>query len=104
MPLATHGFDVLAERAHHWHKHRSDFEPPSITELEYEALADVFLTKPAEMSILECRRSDGRCCRFDTRTNEYGVLSHDKRIVTYFKPKPSVHHYRTNVAYFRAKC
>lgn len=102
--LTTYGFPATEERFDHWDDHHQDFEPPPITEDDYEELADVFLTCPKRASMLECVRANGRLCRYDTTTQEYGVLSPDRRILTYFKPDPAEHKFTTNEEYFHARC
>jgi hypothetical protein len=104
MPLSTLGFDTAAQRSNHWAKHHKDFEPPPISEADYEQAADDFLTCPKRPMMLECIRSDGRFCRYDRASSEFAVLAADRRIVTYFKPKPGIHGHRTNEAYFHANC
>jgi pyocin large subunit-like protein len=106
MPLVTRGFDSLIERHDHWQEHHGDFEPPPCGEVEYEEKADAFLTAPPLPGrFLECTRANGRLCRYDLVTREYGVLSADGCLVTYFKPQPGVRHkHPTNEAYFWANC
>ena len=104
MPLLTNGFNTTIDRFHHWDRHRSDFEPPPLAENHYEQLADLFLAGPMRSTMVECTRPNGRRCRYDRATNEYGVLASDGCMVTYFKPNPAVHGLLTNEAYFQAKC
>lgn len=98
------GFNTLADRFDDWDRHHADFEPPPCGEIEYEERADSFLAGPLGPTTLECTRPNGRRCRYDTVTNEYGVLASDGYMVTYFKPNPAKHPHPTNEDYFRANC
>jgi filamentous hemagglutinin len=97
-------FNTVNDRFDHWDRHHAEFEPPPCSEANYETLADAFLTGPMRATMLECRRQDGRRCRYDRATNEYGVLAADGCMVTYFKPNPAIHREPTNEAYFHANC
>jgi filamentous hemagglutinin len=49
-------------------------------------------------------RSNGNIVRFDTSTNEYGVLAATGIIRTYYMPDPAVHLQPTNLDYFHGEC
>ena len=103
MPLLTNGFNTDEERFDHWDRHHEEFEPPPMTESDYEERADAFLAGPKLARVLECLKTmpNGRTRRFryDPVTNEYGALSGDGRIVTYFKPG-----HRNPLAYYHRNC
>jgi pyocin large subunit-like protein len=97
-------FNTAADRSDHWDRHHVEFEPPPCSETDYETLADAFLDGPLSPTVLECTRADGRKCRYDPVTNEYGVVAADGCMVTYFKPNLAKHPHPTNEAYFHANC
>ena len=99
--------------ADHFTKHRADFGAP--TQQHYEILADRFLSAPLSGGIKQCIRKHGDIVRYDPATEEYGVLSNQGVIRTYFKPlpcskvshlavKPSCHHHLTNIQYWQTEC
>jgi len=105
----TNGFADKVELLDHFARHAGDFGATS--EAEYEMLADRFLGRSLAAGVLECKRSGGDIIRFDQTTDEYGVLSQERIIRTYFKPIPRVltggrkgHRHATNLAYFHAEC
>lgn len=108
MPLLTNGFNATADRLQHWGDHHVDFEPPPITEEEYEAKADAFLGGACPPHVLRCVRltqSGRREWRYDPATNEFGVFAvTDRYVISYFKPDPAIHGHSTNEAYFRSNC
>jgi pyocin large subunit-like protein len=66
----------------------------------YEQLADMFLEGPRSTTTLEKIRSNGDKLRYDSKTNEFGILSSAGVIKTYFIPDPLVHRLPTNYDYF----
>jgi pyocin large subunit-like protein len=100
----TKGFYSYDELAEHFEDHKGDFDAKD--EAEYLALADAFLGGPMRDTTLECpkRRRDGCLTRYDYHTQEFGVLSPDGYIITYYKPKPNVHRLRTNRIYWNSDC
>jgi pyocin large subunit-like protein len=110
--LDVASFDA-AELAIHYAKHRTDFAVA--TDKEYERLADLFLTGPPHPNLKKCNRKHGDLVRYDTVTQEYGVLAGGGIIRTYFKPIPcaslpvgapplSCHEFPNNVEYFLNSC
>lgn len=93
--LRTNGFK-LGERLNHLSRHR--LEHPWVDQYEYEECADEFLTKVLTPLMLECTRKNGDRIRYDTSTDEFGIISATDYIVTYF--------YRTNRGreYFEREC
>ncbi|MGA2251883.1 hypothetical protein [Terracidiphilus sp.] len=81
----TKGFVDAHELSTHFGDHGSDFSAPDAS--NYEAQADEFLSKPKSADMMECFRSKGDMVRFDKITLEYGVISKDGIIRTYYKPK-----------------
>jgi hypothetical protein len=60
--------------------------------------ADEFLTKVPSTSTRECVRRNGARIRYDAASFEFGIVSADNYIVTYF-------YRRTNgLEYFRREC
>ena len=103
MPLTNGFFDAL-DRQDHFKKHGSDFGARDA--LHYEAMADAFLGSPLTPEILECTRAkNGDVVRYNTITDEFGVLSSSQHIRTYFKPKPhDTIKYPNNIAYWKEQC
>ncbi len=114
MPRAN-GFQTKARRQAHFADHGGDFG--NCTIVEYEQMADHFLTEPLRAGVIECRRrSSGALIRYDQTTGAFGILSTDGIIRTYFKPIPywrippgyvlpgNCHGHLDNVAYFHAEC
>jgi len=91
--------DLLNE---HFQDHRFDFGAD--TESEYEELAESFLSNQNNPNILELIRPDNNdIVRFNPETDEFGILSSDGHIITYYKPDPRIHGYPTNLDYFYAQ-
>lgn len=97
----------------HYAKHGGEFA--ALTHAEYERLANQFLTVPLRPGLMECTRKKGDIVRYDTASEEYGVLSAGGLIRTYFKPRPCAslpsgvpkigcHGFPDNIQYFRAMC
>jgi pyocin large subunit-like protein len=81
------------------------------TQTEYEAEAVRFLTSPSRSGLMECNRTGGDVVKYDTATEEFGVLASDGTIRTYYKPVPcsaavtvNCHGETDNLAYFRKAC
>jgi pyocin large subunit-like protein len=108
----TVGFANKRTLARHYVDHAADFGAKNAA--EYEMLADKFLGGNLRAGVLECKRRKGDIIRFNPFTDEYGVLSKDRVIRTYFKPIPrqslagkvtrKCHNFPTNLAYFKAEC
>jgi hypothetical protein len=89
-------------RASHFSDHGSDFGAKSPA--EYEQQASTFLDGPKSANTLEkIRPQSGDAVRFDPATDEFGVLSRNSVIKTYYRPDPAVHGYPTNLDYFNAQ-
>jgi filamentous hemagglutinin len=87
----------------HFTRHGGDFG--ASTAAEYEQQAAGFLTGPRGAGVLEKVRPfpNGDVVRYNPATEEFGVLSPNGTIRTYFKPDPAVHGYPTNLDYFNAQ-
>lgn len=101
----------------HFDRHGHQFA--AVTEEEYEALAVVFITKILPGSPVKCRACPTCSClaygaihecvvrgdriRFDTRTQEFGVLSASGFIRTYYKPDPNWTGV-SGINYFHRRC
>ena len=103
VPVHTLGFDTANERTLHHYRHRAEF-PECASETEYEDAADEFLGGIIGTGVVECTTSRGRRLRFCQATNRLGSVSADNRIVTFLRPDPAVHRFRTNLDYFRFCC
>jgi pyocin large subunit-like protein len=96
----TLGFVDRKSLAHHHQRHRAEFG--WISEERYAADADTFLGSPLDPATqFEGRRKNGDVVRFDQVTNEFGILSSDRHIVSYFKPDLRTHGKASNLEYFR---
>jgi pyocin large subunit-like protein len=109
----TRGFASHTHLLSHFGDHASDFSVSTL--MEYEELADHFLSKPSTPDMHECPRKQGDKVRFDKKTNEFGVIGSDGVIRTYFIPKkcsmvPKViprikcHKFATNLEYAKSQC
>ena len=85
----------------HFMRHGADFGAKSAA--AYAKQADSFLTGSVSKDVLQKVRANGDVVRFNQSTNEFGVLSSNGSIKTYFKPEPSVHGKGTNLDYFNAQ-
>ena len=102
MPNLTAGFRSAALLRQHHLKHHQEFW--GLTEAEYERQADMFLGGPRDQDTQECIRSNGDTLRYNTRTDELGVLASDGFIRTYMRANPARHSQPTNLDYFLAEC
>jgi hypothetical protein len=109
--------DLLGQ---HFDDHGREFF--ATDEAHYESQAIAFMTaKPAVSGqkcnacpdcdctaygpLHECKRPEnGDTIRYNTVTNEYGVMSKYGIIRTYFKPNPVFHRCRSNIDYFHHTC
>ena len=81
--------DKLAD---HFARHGSDFGAK--TQVEYEKMASSFLTKKRSEEILEkVRPNSGDILRYNPNTNEFGVLSKEGVIRTYYKSKRGLEYF-----------
>lgn len=98
----TIGFRNAAAKHNHYQKHiieKGEFVCADAD--EYEERADTFLGKPAGGTIREYVRKNadqfGDVIKWDTATNEYGVVDSSGTILTYFIVDYA---YGTNEQYF----
>lgn len=80
-----------------------------MTEGDYENLADTFLGESISAAtyptIQECVRAANQdILRYNSTTEEFGVLTQAGHIRTYFKPDPAKHGFATNYDYFVSEC
>lgn len=104
----TKGFRTPRRLGSHFRDHGSDFSPSSssgYSASQYEADADRFLgeaicqgTHPDSVSCV--RLSNNSVIRYNLRTREFGVLSYDGYIQTYFIPDTVIHGFVTHYEYF----
>lgn len=102
----TFGFETRNSRLRHYGAHGHEFG--ATDPLNYERLADTFLGKPitpnTHPTMHECITQDNDLVRFDEATNEFGVLTAEKVIRTYFMPDPTEHGFASNLDYFHNRC
>src|SRR5687767_2199638 len=111
LPRHTQGFQSWWDLAGHYGSHvlnKSEF-PLVLSQDDYLYLADCFLGKPLDATTLECQRTNldgsmGDVVRYNTVTQEFGILSAYGIIRTYFMPDPAEHSFPTNEDYFRWNC
>jgi hypothetical protein len=76
---------------------------------DYEARAVSFLRGPSRQGVLECRRRTTLRCpgdtlRYDRITREFGIMTANGRVRSYYEPRPSRHRCPTNEDYFWQEC
>jgi len=88
----------------HFEAHGADFGAK--TPEEYEAMADRFMAQPKSPEMKECIRQSPfpTICRYNTLTEEYGVIRVGGWLVTYFKPSIGEYGFASNLQYFRHRC
>lgn len=90
-------------RAKHFEEHGD--EVGATDEIQYEEMAIAFMTKELMGTVLEGHRlADGARIRYNYITQEFGIVSADNYIQTYFRPDPRFHGASTNRAYFEWEC
>ena len=107
----TLGFFDPDDLADHFDKHiLQKRELDAADENEYLDLADSFLGEDLNpITTHECQRrcadgSDGDKLRFNHITEEFGCLSNDNHIRTYFIPDRAEHGHASNYLYFTHSC
>jgi pyocin large subunit-like protein len=105
MPF-TNGFMNTDELMEHFTDHAIEFGVS--TPQAYLDLADAFLGGPVTKGTMECTRIvrwRGDRVRYNTVTEEFGVMTRQRVIITYFKPVPTIEHeFATNEEYFDNNC
>lgn len=96
MPF-TRGFESQGKLIDHFDRHGMDFGATS--EADYEALADTFLGGPRRPGTQEGRRRNGDIIRYNIMSREFGIVTADGFILTYWRLNT-----RDNMAYFRRAC
>ena len=81
----------------HYTDHGSDFGAKSA--VEYQNLAKSFMNNN-NSNILSKTRANGDIVKFNNSTNEFGVMTSQGIIRTYYKPNPAIHGETTNLDYF----
>jgi filamentous hemagglutinin len=102
--LITKGFNP-SDLADHFKKHvtlRNEFS--AATMYDYQSLADQFMSAPRSPTVHECVRAGGDIVRYDSSTEEFGILDKDGVIRSYFKPDPARHGEATNLDYWKKEC
>lgn len=97
--MSTLSFRTLTKRSGHFQNHGADFG--AITAEEYEGMASTFLENGLQVNCEEYTRlRDKARIRFNALTEEFGILSFDGYIRTYYIPNPLVHGEITNYDYY----
>ena len=95
----TKGFENPLALSDHFTKHGARLGIAD--ETTYLARAANFLGSPTSPTAHEFRRPwNDDIVRYDSTTEEFGVLGKDGYIKTYFKPDPATHGFQTNGEYF----
>lgn len=58
------------------------------------------MTSKIDSQVLEKVRKNGDTIRFNMKTDEFGVITSDMLLRTYYKPNPAVHGKASNLDYF----
>ncbi|MFA7238004.1 MAG: RHS repeat-associated core domain-containing protein [Phycisphaeraceae bacterium] len=85
----------------HFQRHGADFGAK--TAAEYQGKADTFLTGSRGQGVLEKVRPNGDVIRYNPATEEFGVVSKNGAIRTYYRPDPKVHGKPSNLDYFNGQ-
>lgn len=102
-PKRTNGFATAFRLTGHFGDHGADFG--AVSAQHYELLADRFLVGCLKHHVLECfRASNGDKLRYNTKSEEFGILNRANTIKTYYVPDPLIHGEPTNLDYFRREC
>jgi hypothetical protein len=94
-------FSNQSQLSSHFKKHGSEFG--FISEDEYLAGAQKFVSTEGNEGVLTKVRNNGDRIIYNPITNEFAVVSDNGVIRTYFKPDPLSHGYETNYDYYNAQ-
>lgn len=102
MPLITKGFKTAQQRTQHYGNHGAKVGAAS--ENQYEQMADKFIGfNPLPKYTLQSKRPrENDLIRYNSMTNEFGIMDKDGYIRTYFKPSTSEHWLPRNLDYYFA--
>lgn len=102
MPIGL-TFRTRLQLEQHFDDHKD--EVGARDEAHYEQLASDFLSEERPSNTLECiRKRDRARIRYNCVTQEFGIVTEDGIVQTYFKPDPRFHGKSTNRAYFEWEC
>ena len=65
-----------------------------------QQMANKFLTGEKPSGILEKVRPNGDVGTYNPVTEEFGVITKDGKIRTYYRPNPAIHGKQNNLEYF----
>ena len=102
--LITKGF-CPTTLGDHFRKHvtlRREFL--ATTMYDYESLADKFMSSPLTATMRQCKRVGGDIVRYDSATDEFGILDSTGVIRSYYRPDPKRHGEKTNLDYWKREC
>ncbi|MER6684966.1 polymorphic toxin-type HINT domain-containing protein [Streptomyces olivaceoviridis] len=85
----------------HWKKHKGDY-PHLQNAKQYVEEAQRFM-RSQDPWIQTKVRANGDIVRYNRVTEDFGIMTPDGSIRTYYKPDPRVHGYATNQDYFNAQ-
>ena len=101
----TNGFANVGRLMSHFYDHAQKLGVA--TPGEYLERAEQFIAGPISKGTMECRRAftrPGDCVRYNTVTDEYGVMTRQRVILTYYIADPAIHGHATNLEYFEVNC
>jgi pyocin large subunit-like protein len=85
----------------HWKKHKGDY-PGLQNAKQYVEEAQEFM-QSGDPWIQTKVRGNGDVVRYNRVTENFGIMTSDGRIRTYYKPNPRNHGYASNQDYFDAQ-
>jgi len=95
------GFADNARLNDHFSRHGSDFGATTLQIYEQQAID--FLSGAPDANELQLQRTNGDYIRFNPTTDEFGIVTQNGIIRTYYIPDPAIHGYPTNLDYFLAQ-
>jgi len=94
-------FKTTQQRIQHFGDHGGDFG--AANDAHYQSLAAAFLGgSPTRTTLQSKRPRESDIIRYNPTTNEFGIISYDGYIRTYFKPDIAEHLLPRNLDYFFA--
>ncbi|WP_433894213.1 RHS repeat-associated core domain-containing protein [Streptomyces sp. CA-111067] len=98
---ATNSKTPMQNALGHWGKHKGDY-PQLQNAKQYVEAAQRFM-KSEDPWIQTKVRSNGDIVRYNRVTEDFGIMTPNGEIRTYYKPDPMVHGYASNQDYFDAQ-
>ena len=92
-----YNFENIKKYYKHYNKHKVEFG--NITEFEYLQKANNFINSSGK-NVLSRTASNGDILQFNTKTNEFSIVTKEGIIRTYHKLNPEIHKQGTNLDYW----